>query len=1164
MDALIRWFIDSGATDHASNNLEFFNPPPVPCHGLQLQMGDGNMVDVIAKGTAILRINEHTILELEDTFYAPTLVSNFISIKKLQKSGYDVHFPASEDHSMAIIYKECKIVFKAFAEDDLFEVNVSSNIDRNHIYSLQANEMSKDALIALEWHRRLGHLNFGDLFKIRKKLNIRIPQDKIECVTCQIAKCKRENFKTNKNKAKEIGERIHSDLSGIIRTPNAHRFAYFLTFIDEFSRYVHTYLCKSKQDVFRFFIEFRAKVKSRIGVRIKRFRTDNGTEYLTNEFRDFLSRKGILHERTPAHTPQANGISERTNQTLENCTRAMLHDAKMSIGFWPYATKHATYLRNRSPSSAIEFKIPYEVWTGNTVEYGNLHRFGQFVIYKDNSQRLTFENPGRHGRFVGYDDEQSVCLIYDNQSRTIIRSQDVKFIENENTAFNNENENLEDENLELFFTEKEPEIIQLEENSLNQVSKFTDDDSSRNTNQTFWQTEADSQMENNSRTESQTETNSRTTIETETNSRNLNQPEANSRTNANSSETFNYNLLNENQHSILDETPPALQSSIPETETNQAEDENDQDLDFEIDHNLLEPNETPVQIKYFTNQQLEAYKRQYPENANSIKRMTGRPRWINVNNRTVKSFRHAICSVKLSNYNQMIMEARSGPEAQEWITAMDNEYDSLIRNGTWQLVNRKPRMRILRTKWVLSEKNESDRRFKARFVAKGYAQRAGQDFHETYAPTLKYHSVRLILSIAIQSNWRVHHVDVKTAYLNSPLDEELYINQPFCYEDGSGRVCRLLKSIYGLKQSARCWFMRLRETLLQMGFRNSMTDTSVYFSENREMLIGVYVDDILIASADEIEIENFKNSFRNHFEISDRRIADNFLGIKIEYQPDRIYLSQPDKINALIELAGLEHSNPCRTPIVPGTILETSDLDNRCECATIYRSILGSLQYIARATRPDLTYAVNTLASYANDPFEKHMLILKRVVRYLKGSANRKLCYTNETGNSKIYTDSNFVGGNELSICTSGVMFFHGSNIITWYSLKQSVAASSTCEAELAAAHTGAKEAKFFFELLTGLKNGNRVVPIDLFCDNLPAVRATQEGRPHNQVRQYSTAINILANYCSLNIIKISHLPGSEMPADCLTKPLTESKFTQCIEASSLKLTSGGNVRMES
>jgi hypothetical protein len=253
----------------------------------------------------------------------------------------------------------------------------------------------------MDWHRRLGHINFGDLFRLKNELQIKATGQRLECEVCLLAKCNRLPFQHRKTKTTAPLELIHTDTSGTIRVPNIHNATSFLIFIDDFTRYAEVFLLKNKSEVLNHFKEFKARVENRLKAKIIRLRSDNGTEYTNKLFTDFCNTNGIEQQFTNVNTPQQNGIAERFNRVIKEGSIALLVESKLSTWLWPYAVLTTVYNRNRSPSSAIQFKTPYELWFGTKSDYTNMRTFGSKVVIRKLSTNSKFDVPGLSGIFVG-------------------------------------------------------------------------------------------------------------------------------------------------------------------------------------------------------------------------------------------------------------------------------------------------------------------------------------------------------------------------------------------------------------------------------------------------------------------------------------------------------------------------------------------------------------------------------------------------------------------------------------------------------------------------------------------------------------------------------------------------------------------------------------------
>ena len=294
-----------------------------------------------------------------------------------------------------------------------------------------ADQETKESI----WHRRFGHLGIQNLQRLaREKLVDGFDFDVSEqldfCEMCAEGKHHRSHFPTSCRRVKEPLELVHSDVCGKVNTKSLGGAEYFLTFIDDFTHYTWVYVLNKKSDVFKCFVEWKALVENRSSRKLKILRTDNGGEYVSSEFGDYLRSEGIRHERTIPKTPEQNGVAERMNRTLVEAVHPMLADAKLPHSFWAEAVSTAIYLRNRSPTKALKDMTPFEAWTQEKPKIEHLRVFGCDAyahIPKDERKRL--ESKSRKCIFVGYGESVKGYRLYDPNRAKVIYSRDVLFNE---------------------------------------------------------------------------------------------------------------------------------------------------------------------------------------------------------------------------------------------------------------------------------------------------------------------------------------------------------------------------------------------------------------------------------------------------------------------------------------------------------------------------------------------------------------------------------------------------------------------------------------------------------------------------------------------------------------------------------------------------------------
>jgi hypothetical protein len=296
-------------------------------------------------------------------------------------------------------------------------------------------------------------------------------------------------------------------------------------------------------------------------------------------------------------------------------------------------------------------------------------------------------------------------------------------------------------------------------------------------------------------------------------------------------------------------------------------------------------------------------------------------------------------------------EAKENQHSKEWMATADSEYNSLMENTTWRLVQLPPGRTAIGCRWVFRAKYDSDgrvNRFKARLVAKGYAQKYGIDYDETFSPVVRFSSIRTLLAFAVQNNMVIHQMDVVTAFLNGRLDEDIYMRQPEGYVQ-SGKehlVCKLEKSLYGLKQSPRCWNRALQEKLEKLGFIKVSADPCVYVKkEDTLIIIAVHVDDLIILAENVQEMEEMKRVLKVEFKITDMGELQYYVGVSVvqDKQNNRLWLHQRQYINKIVVKFGQAEAKTVATPADVNVKLIKEDRVSKPVDPTQYQSIIGSL-----------------------------------------------------------------------------------------------------------------------------------------------------------------------------------------------------------------------------
>jgi hypothetical protein len=428
-----------------------------------------------------------------------------------------------------------------------------------------------------------------------------------------------------------------------------------------------------------------------------------------------------------------------------------------------------------------------------------------------------------------------------------------------------------------------------------------------------------------------------------------------------------------------------------------------------------------------------------------------------------------------------------------WRLAMQEEYDALMANNTWTLVPPPPGANIVSGKWIFLHKYNSDgslTRHKARWVVRGFTQQPGINFDETFSPVVKTTTIRVVLSLALSQNWPIHQLDVKNAFLHGHLTKEVYSQQPSGFVDPSrpNHVCHLLKSLYGFKQAPRAWFQRFARFARSIGFLESKSNTSLFTLHRGTDVayILLYVNDIILTASNQPFLHSIILLFSHEFAMKDLGPLHHFLGISITRQPHSLHLSQRQYILDVLSRAGMSDCNPSPTPIDTKVKLSASTGPSMAD-PFLYRSLAGALQYITH-TRPEISYAVQQVCLHMHDPREPHFLLIKRILRYLKGTLDHGLTIHSTTSHSLIaYSDADWAGCPDARRSTSGYCVFLGDNLVSWLSRRQPMVSRSSAEAEYRVVATVVAETCWLCSLHQELHR-----PIDsatiVYCDNVSAV----------------------------------------------------------------------------
>lgn len=998
MTQQVEWLIDSGASKHMTCHEEILQDYQKFPKTQSVKLGDGRVVDALGLGNVKLRmalkISDVKNVTMFDVLYVPKLSGNLFSVGAAVKKGNTVQFKKSRCY---IRDKNGNLRGMGTQRSDgLYQLDVEGSSPTCHCAS--------SALVATSlWHQRLGHTT--KLKELKKLVNgVDYPAEKEVpfCEACVEGKLSRKPHKpVGEIRSKRKLQLVHSDVCGPMQTESIGGSKYFVTFIDDYSRCCKVYFMKQKSEVLCKFKEFEKILSNECGQKIARLRTDNGGEYTSKEFQEYLKAQGIHHETTVPHTPQQNGVAERKNRTLIEAARTMLSHAKLTKSYWAEAVATAAYIQNRLPTSVLKQVTPYQKWCDKQPNVSHMKVFGCVAYaHVPDIERRKLDKKAVKLRFVGYANNAKGYRLFDEEKRRILIRRDVIFNESD------------------FDLKQEVDISCSE----NEVIMKTDE-----------------------------------------------------------------------------RTP----------------------VDATVDETAREGGRIRKPPKRYG----------YDEFADLV---------------TVDHYATVCCVAEPST----LKEAMMSPNAKEWQEAADLEYESLLENKTWDLVKLPKDRKAIGSRWVFKVKHHSDgrvERYKCRLVAKGYSQKYGADYDETFSPVVRFSSIRTLLSFAIQNNMHVHQMDVVTAFLNGHLDEEIYMEQPEGYirPGEESLVCKLKKSIYGLKQSPRCWSKTFTEFMKNIGFKQSTSDPCVFVRSRQELeILAVYVDDLILITESMESMEELKLALKKRYKMKDMRELSYILGISVIQDKDKncVFLHQKHYIEAVLQKYGMHDANPVATPADANVKLKRDDGVSKPVNPSTYQSMVGSLLYAAMATRPDIAQAVSVVSKFNANPNVSHLTAVKRVLRYLKGTLNLALKYErSESGTLVGFSDADWAGDQDDRRSTTGNVFLLGGGAVSWLSKKQSTVALSTAEAEYVALSQAAQECTWLRRLLSDL--GMDATPVVILEDNQGAIAIAKNPVDHSRTKHIDIRYHYIRECVQNGQIQLQYCPTDDMKADILTKPLVRQKF---------------------
>lgn len=1036
------WYFDSGCCNHMTFNNDILHNQRSSTHNSLIKTADNSLMHITHVGD----VSTDNLL-LCDTFLVPQLALNLISVGQLCELGLDVCFSNSgcyvQDPKSGEILGTGRRVGRLF---EAISLSVSPKVQSKEPYA--AVVVSQDI-----WHSRLGHISSSRLNSlISSGVLGSVQKEKLDCVSCQLAKHHALPFNNNDSISSAPFDLIHSDIWGPSPNATLEGLQYFVIFVDDYSRYTWLYLLKNRSELKQIYFDFAAMVETQFAHKIKTLRSDNAMEYREKSFLNFLASNGTTLQHSCPGTSQQNGRAERKHRHILDTVRALLISSSCPEYFWGEAALTAVHNINMIPSPIIANKSPHERLFGTPPKYDSLRVFGCvcFVLLQPH-EHTKLEPRARLCCFLGYGSAHKGYKCWDPISQRIRVSRHVVFWEHKMFA---------------------------------SISSFT----TSHTTSYFTDPSIDLFPDDNPYVEVPT------------------------------------SVIESPPPMTLFDTPPTSSSHIPDTPSSTSTFLDDNDHSSQESTSLLS----------------EASHDQSTFEPRHSSRESKFPTYL-------QQHYHCYAAVESLYEPTTYQEANSDPL---WRQAIAEELQALHKAHTWDLVDPPPRKSLVGCKWVFKIKTQSDgsvERYKARLVAQGFKQEYGIDYEETFAPVARLTSVRSLLAVAASKKWELYQMDVKNAFLNGELTEEVYMRPPQGYDHPPNKVCRLRRALFGLKQAPRAWFAKFSSTVHQLGFSSSRYDQALFLRCTSKgcTLLLLYVDDMIITGDDLAGIHDLKSFLSQNFEMKDLGHLSYFLGLEISRDSHGYYLTQAKYAADLVSQAGLTDNKITSTPIEANVKLIPNDgvpLSN----PTLYRQLVGRLIYLT-VTRPDLAYAVHIVSQFMSSPCTNHYAVVLRILRYVKGTMFHGLRFRFDSPLILYaYTDSDWAGDPTDRRSITGNCFFLGHSLISWKSKKQTVVSRSSTEAEYRALADTTSELVWLRWLLEDM-GVPQLSPTNIYCDNHSAIQIAHNDVFHERTKHIEVDCHFIRQHLLQNDLNLFAVSSKEQKADLFTKAHLPGRFSELL-----------------
>ena len=1059
------------------------------------------------------------------------------------------------------------------------------------INAARASSPYLNAAAVLLWHSRVAHICSRHMKYtalpgvVRDFIIEKGACDLMGCAVCAFGKLQRYPYRTHPNKRASIPlEYIHMDLMGPLEKQGVKKGKYLLVLVDDATSFVWTMPLHSKNQAEQKFLGWFKEQKTQLGLKPKSIKSDRGGEFLSNFFRDWLTKKGIYHDLSCAYSPEQNGKAERMNRTLTEMVRCMLIGAGVPKMYWEFAYTYAAWVKNRFVTTKRKTITPWELLKKEKPSLGSARVFGcmaQVHIPKKDPElasKAKLSARAKWGMCLGLA-ERAAGWNFRLESGAIIESRDALFHEwlSYKSWRNMNKTNLNDGELQVEDLESTRALLGLPTIQEEGVWDPSEED---------WIPEewvphlSDSSVEAPPTSDGVSKTavpstgDKAPTVDASTDQKQKERaptfPEV--------LETIKREK-EKGKGAATHDAPPGPQQDTPRKTYPQRE---------------RKPPDTFKPSARLATAPIESimYREEKSENSpethtllcwKPMMKAAFTPKFWKKSSGASNTHHSTINVDELPPIPDAPPADWSAPEtwkqvlkcpyAPKWVLAMRSEVDQITAREVYVLEHAPKGTLIMGIKWVFVRKTKVDAsldKFKARSCVQGFKSIEGVHHFDTYSPTACSSTARTLLAVGTALGWLLHHLDVTGAFLYADLDQTIYCHPPPGFADPQGRCWRLQKALYGLKQAPRQWMKKLKEVLVRGGFTQSKADPSLFMLRMWQTIIFLlaFVDDFLLLTPSERLLDYVKEMLRDNFEMTDLGPVQKYLGwhIKRDISAGKLWISLggvPKTLQAL----GIDEASTTRTPLPSDWQLkyphETDPKDPRRKPDpesghryselldeaqhNKYRQGVGYINYAATSVRPDLSFASSQLSQVLHEPRERHYKGMIHCLKYLNGTRKLAICYDARAGRTLVtYTDSDYAGCKGTRKSVSGNIHLFAGGPVAWSSKKQDNITLSATEAEYVAMTQGIKDTTWLRQLLDEF-GCRQEKPTPVLVDNLGAVHISRNPIVSAHSRHVAVSMHYAREKNGVDI-DVQHTGATHQKADYLTKALGRPQHEQALK----------------